>query len=76
MPVIDCDPARARGRLEAEGVEISPGNTEHELWRAERDGATAVAYEGSVVVQGSDPARLAGLIEGGGGRAHVYFYGA
>jgi len=76
MPVIDCDPARARERLEAEGVEVSPGNTDHELWRAERDGATAVAYEDSVVVQGSDPARLAGLLEDGGGRAHVYFDGA
>ena len=76
MPVIDCDPERARDRLESEGVDVRPGNTEHELWRAERDGATAVAYEDSVVVQGSDPARLAGLFEDGGGRAHVYFDGA
>jgi ribonuclease HI len=75
MPVIECDPDHARERLEAEGVEIRPGNTEHELWRAEREGATAVAYDGSVVVQGADPARLVALIEGGGGRAHVYFDG-
>ena len=76
MPVIDCDPERARERLESEGVDVRPGNTEHELWRAERDGATAVAYDDSVVVQGSDPARLVGLLEDGGGRAHVYFDGA
>jgi ribonuclease HI len=76
MPVIDCDPDDARERLASEGVEITPGNTDHELWRAERDGAVAVAYEDSVVVQGSDPARLAGLLEDGGGRAHVYFDGA
>ena len=76
MPVIDCDPDAARQRLEADGIDVKPGNTEHELWRAEREGATAVAYEDSVVVQGSDPARLAGLLEDGGGRAHVYFDGA
>lgn len=76
MPVIDCDPETARERLETEGVDVRPGNTEHELWRAEREGATAVAYEDSVVVQGSDPARLVGLLQGGGGRAHVYFDGA
>ena len=76
MPVIDCDPDAARERLEAEGIDVRPGNTEHELWRAERGGATAVAYEGSVVVQGSDPTRLAGLLQDDGGRAHVYFDGA
>jgi ribonuclease HI len=76
MPVIDCDPETARDRLAAEGIEIRPGNTDHELWRAEREGATAVAYEDSVVVQGSDPTRLVGLLQEGGGRAHVYFDGA
>ncbi len=76
MPVIDCDPELARERLESDGVDVRPGNTDHELWRAERDGATAVAYEDSVVVQGSDPARLAGLLKDEGGRAHVYFDGA
>jgi ribonuclease HI len=76
MPVIDCDPDRARERLASEGVEIRQGNTDHELWRAERDGAVAVAYEDSVVVQGSDPTRLAALLEDRGGRAHIYFDGA
>ena len=76
MPVIDCDPDRARERLESEGVEISPGNTEHELWRAERGGATAVAYSDSVVVQGTDPVQLSALLEDSGGRAYVYFDGA
>ena len=76
MPVIDCDPDTARDRLEAAGVDVRPGNTDHELWRAERAGATAVAYEDSVVVQGSDPTRLVGLLREGGGRAHVYFDGA
>jgi ribonuclease HI len=76
MPVIDCDPEVARDRLAAEGIEIRPGNTDHELWRAEREGATAVAYEDSVVVQGSDPARFVGLLRDESGRAHVYFDGA
>jgi len=75
MPVIDCDPGRARERLEDAGVGIDPGNTEHELWRARHGGATAVAYEDKVVVQGGEPARLVGLLEGGGGRAHLYFDG-
>lgn len=76
MPVIDCDPTRARERLEAEGVDVRPGNTDHEKWRAERAGAVAVAYDDSVVVQGSDPTRLVALLEDGSGRAHVYFDGA
>jgi ribonuclease HI len=75
MPVIDCDPATARERLEGAGIEVEPGNTDHELWRASHAGATAVAYEGKVVVQGGSPGRLVGVIEGGGGRAHVYFDG-
>jgi ribonuclease HI len=75
MPVIDCDPETARERLESAGIEIEAGNTEHELWRASGAGATAVAYEGKVVVQGGSPGRLVGIIEGGGGRAHVYFDG-
>ena len=75
MPVIDCDPDRARERLEDAGVGVDPGNTEHELWRARHGGATAVAYEGKVVVQGGEPARLVELLEGGGGRAHLYFDG-
>lgn len=62
MPVIECDPAAARQSLEAAGVEVGAGNTDHELWRARTDDATAVAYEGKVVVQGRAPERLAALI--------------
>src|SRR6056297_2086288 len=76
MPTIDCDPATARTRLEDAGVRIEPGNTAHERWRADRDGAVAVAYDSKVVVQGSDPTRLTNLLREGGGRAHVYFDGA
>ena len=76
MPVIECDPAAARERLEAAGVAVDPGNTDHERWRATLESATAVAYDGKVVVQGRDPQRLVGLLQGGGGRAHVYFDGA
>ena len=76
MPVIDCDPETARRRLEESGVEVAPGNTDHERWRAEYAGATAVAYEDKVVVQGGDTARLEGLLRPTGGRAHVYFDGA
>jgi ribonuclease HI len=75
MPVIDCDPETARERLEDAGIDVEPGNTEHELWRASHAGATAVAYEDKVVVQGGSAGRLVGVIEGGGGRAHVYFDG-
>ncbi|MXR50855.1 reverse transcriptase-like protein [Halovenus sp. WSH3] len=76
MPVLNCDVEQARERLESAGVEISPGNTDHERWRASYEGATAVAYDDKVVIQGSDPARLQALLEGEGGRAHVYFDGA
>jgi ribonuclease HI len=75
MPVIDCDPETARERLEDAGIDVEPGNTEHELWRASHAGATAVAYEDKVVVQGGSAGRLVGILEGGGGRAHVYFDG-
>ncbi|HET7323246.1 MAG TPA: ribonuclease HI family protein, partial [Halococcus sp.] len=34
------------------------------------------AYDGKVVIQGSDPARLEALIRETGGRAHCYFDGA
>jgi len=67
MPVVECDPDLARERLEAAGVVVGPGNTEHEEWRASHAGATAVAYEGKVVVQGADTARLAGLVRRGRG---------
>jgi ribonuclease HI len=76
MPVVECDPAAARERLESAGVDVEPGNTDHELWRAEHAGATAVAYEGKVIVQGASPDRLVGLLRDGGDRAHVYFDGA
>ena len=76
MPTIDCDPAAARERLADAGVRIDEGNTPHERWRADRDGAVAVAYDDKVVVQGSDPTRLTALLRDGGGRAHVYFDGA
>lgn len=76
MPVIECDPDDARERLTAAGVAVREGNTDHERWRAEYEGATAVAYDDKVVVQGGNPTRLVGLLQGGGGRAHVYFDGA
>jgi ribonuclease HI len=76
MPTIECDPAEARARLEVAGVPVEAGNTDHERWRAERDGAVAVAYDDKVVIQGSDPTRLTNLLAEGGGRAHVYFDGA
>jgi len=76
VPVVECDPETARARLERAGVDVEPGNTDHELWRADREGATAVAYEGKVVVQGSDPSVLTLPLREGGGRGHVYFDGA
>lgn len=76
MPVIECDPEDARERLEAAGVEIQSGNTDHEEWRAKRGDAVAVAYENKVVVQGASPTDLTLLLKEGGGRAHVYFDGA
>ena len=76
MPVIECDVESARSRLEAAGIAVEPGNTDHERWRASHAGATAVAYDGKVVVQGSDPHRLAGVLSEGGGRAYLYWDGA
>jgi ribonuclease HI len=76
MPTIECDVGAARDRLVDAGVDVEPGNTEHERWRARYGGATAVAYDDKVVVQGSDPARLVGLLESGGDRAYLYFDGA
>jgi ribonuclease HI len=76
VPVVECDPETARERLEDAGVTVTDGNTDHELWRANGKSATAVAYEGKVVVQGSDPESLTMLLQDGGGRGHVYFDGA
>jgi len=76
MPVIECDVAQARERLETEGVAVTSGNTDHEQWRAEHEGATAVAYDDKVVIQGNNPARLEALLQDGGGRGHLYVDGA
>lgn len=77
MPVIECDADAAAERLAAAGVAVRDGNTDHERWRAECEGAVAVAYEGKVVVQGKNPHGLAALVrEEGGGRAYCYFDGA
>jgi ribonuclease HI len=76
MPVIECDVETARERLESAGVTVETGNTDHERWRAVKEGATAVAYDGKVVIQGAEPARLEGLLREIGGRAHCYFDGA
>ncbi|MEF8853844.1 MAG: ribonuclease HI [Haloarculaceae archaeon] len=76
MPTVECDVEVARERLAAAGVAVREGNTDHERWRAERGDATAVAYDGKVVIQGSNPADLEALLREGGGRAHVYFDGA
>ena len=76
MPVIECDVETARERLEAAGIAVETGNTDHERWRAVSEEATAVAYEGKVVIQGAEPARLEGLLREEGGRAHCYFDGA
>ncbi len=73
--MIECDVEAARERLEAADVTVEPGNTEHERWRAERGGASAVAYDDKVVIQGSEPRDLEALLREGGGRAHVYFDG-
>ena len=76
MPVIECDVDRARERLEAAGIGVEAGNTAHERWRAVEGDATAVAYDGKVVIQGAEPARLEGVLREEGGRAHCYFDGA
>ena len=76
MPVVECDPDEASDRLREAGITVESGNTPHELWRASTDTATAVAYEGKVVVQGQDPDRLVAALREGGGRGHVYFDGA
>ena len=77
MPVIECDVEAAREQLVAAGADISDGNTDHERWRADYAGATAVAYADKVVVQGGETARLEAVLRGeDGGRVHAYFDGA
>lgn len=76
MPVIECDVETARERLEDAGVSVESGNTDHERWRASRGGATAVAYDDKVVIQGDRPRNIEAILREGGGRAHVYFDGA
>ena len=76
MPVIECNIEQARERLEETGATIAPGNTEHERWRAEYGGATAVAYDGKVVIQGENSAPLEGALREKSGRAHLYVDGA
>ncbi|MFD1586955.1 ribonuclease HI [Halorientalis brevis] len=76
MPVIECDVAAARERLADAGVDIQDGNTDHERWRATHGGATAVAYDDKVVVQGESPEAIEAILSDAGGRAHVYFDGA
>lgn len=76
MPVVQCDVEQVRETLEAAGAPVEDGNTEHERWRASYGGATAVAYDGKVVVQGGDTGKLEALLREGDDRAHVYFDGA
>jgi len=77
MPVIECDETTARERLADAGLDIQQGNTDHERWRVEYGGATAVAYDDKVVVQGEETAQLEALLRGNdGGRVHAYFDGA
>jgi ribonuclease HI len=76
MPTIECDPETARRRLAEAGVDVEPGNTDHERWRASRGEAVAVAYDDTVVVQGSRPTDLTALLAETVDRAHVYFDGA
>ncbi|THE63567.1 reverse transcriptase-like protein [Salinadaptatus halalkaliphilus] len=76
MPVIECDIDAARNRLDDAGVSVETGNTDHERWRASRGGATAVAYDDKIVVQGNAPQNITALLRESGGRAHVYFDGA
>jgi ribonuclease HI len=76
MPVVECDVQRARETLEAAGLSVEAGNTEHERWRARSEDATVVAYEGKIVIQGQNPGRIEALLRDGGGRVHLYFDGA
>lgn len=76
MAVLECNVESARETLEATGVTIEPGNTEHERWRAATEGATVVAYDGKLVVQGPEARTVEALLRDGNGRVHLYFDGA
>lgn len=76
MPVIECDVEDARDRLREAGVEIIPGNTEHEHWRARTDDAEAIAYDDKVLIQGGSPEQLESKLRDDDGRVHVYSDGA
>ena len=76
MPVIECDVDAAREKLLAAGADVASGSSEHERWRAEYGDAVAVAYDGKVVVQGSNPRDVEALLRDEGGHAYVYFDGA
>jgi ribonuclease HI len=76
MPVIECDVEEARETLADAGADVLAGNAEHEQWRAELRDAVAVAYEGKVVIQGSNPQDIEALLRDEGGHAYVYFDGA
>jgi ribonuclease HI len=76
MPVIECDVSTARERLVAAGLAVESGNTDHERWRVDTDEATAVAYDGKVVIQGDEPGRLLALLGEERGRVHAYCDGA
>jgi ribonuclease HI len=76
MPVIECDVDAAREKLVEAGADVSSGNADHERWRAELRDAVAVAYDGKVVIQGSNPKEIEAVLRDEGGHAYVYFDGA
>ena len=77
MPVIECDVADAKSRLEAAGANFSPAKSEHEAWHADLGDAHAVAYDEKIVVQGKRPGDITTVLaDDQGGRVHAYFDGA
>lgn len=76
MPTLQCDPDVAKTRLVDAGIRVETGNTEYERWRAQTDAATVVAYDDKVVVQGSNPGTVLGLLDPASGEATVYFDGS